>query len=121
MSSLEPLLTYYRGNSGFIQRFLINQNGSPYDLTLVSGVLSVKWWWKAQKPGATAKSIDWSGTIDGANNNRVSFSMPNAFLDEGGIDYDCNIEVYNDGILVLHTDPDFIVRVKEPSGVHTDP
>ena len=120
MPTLEPLLTYYRGDSGFVQKFPLKQNGSPFNPSSVAGTKTVKWWWKKQAPGAVAKSITWTNAWDGVDGNRVSFIMPDGFLDEGDVDYDCNIEVYNDGNLVLHTDPDFIVRVKEPAGVHTD-
>ena len=120
MSSLEPLITYTRGASGFAQKFFINQNGVFIDLTLLSGDVTVIWWFKSERPGSVAKSITWTDVIDGANNNRVTFVMPVGFLDVGGIDYDCNIEVYNDSILSFSTIPDFVVRVKEPAGYHGD-
>lgn len=125
MTDLTPAITYKRGDANFAQGFLLMQNGVPFDISQLSGVVTVKWNFLENKPGAVKKTIAWTGSYSGTNHNRVLFVVPgpvsNVPFFNLATDYNSDIEVYNDESLVLHTDPSFIVRIKEVAGLHTDP
>ena len=115
-----PLITYKRKNGGFNQSFFLNQNGKPFDLSKVSGTIVVIWWFLKDDPSATPLKITWSGSYSGTDNNKVTFAVPSGFFTENNVDYDSDVEVYNDQGLILSTDPSFIVRINLPAGIHTD-
>lgn len=115
-------LEYKRGDSNFAQSFFLNQNGVPFDLSLITGILSVVWNFLENSPNAVKKTISFSGGIQGVNKNKVTFVIP---APVAGIpffniatEYNCDIEVYNDSNLILHTNPSFIVQINEVAGLH---
>lgn len=109
-------LNYYRGDGGFAKKFNILQDGTAFDITALSNP-TVVWYFK-DEDGAK-KSVNWTGATVDAQNNRVQFNVPGAFFDKV-TNHDSQIEIYDDGALVWHSDPIFIVEVDEPAGLHTD-
>lgn len=123
---IPPTIEYKRGDGGFVQSFLLNQNNLPYDLSKLAGTITVIWSFLENEPGAIKKTITWSGTYSGASNNRVSFAVPQAIgtplvpFFNVATDYNSDIEVYNNEGVIFHTDPSFIVRINEVAGLHID-
>lgn len=113
------VIVYKKNNAGFIQTFNIRQNGQDFNISNLSGVVTVVWWFKKESPGSEPKYLKWTGTPSGANNSKVQFSVTAGFFNES-VDYDSDIEIYNDGTLILHTRPSFIVRIEETAGDHTE-
>lgn len=110
-------LTFYRGNRTFIKKFSLTQDGSFYDLSLLSTPVIL--WWFLSSDKKTKKFIT-GGTVEGANNDTVPFTVPDKFFDTVVI-FDSQIEVYDDTNLLVHSEDIFEVEILEPVGVHTDP
>lgn len=109
-------LQYYRGDGGFSRKFNILQDGSAFDITALT-TPTVRWWFKDED--GNQKSIDWTGATVDSQNNRVQFDVPGNFFDLVTV-HECQIEIWDAGALVWHSDPIFLVEVDEPSGLHTD-
>lgn len=114
MAAIE--ITYFRANAGFSQQFDLKQNGVDLDLTTLSSP-TVRWHFK---DSAGAKTfLDWDGTPVGPNNNGAKIPVTTGFFGKNE-DYDCAIEVFDNLVLIFHSQENFIVHIKEPAGVHTD-
>lgn len=115
MAAIE--ITYFRENAGFSQQFDLKQNGLALDLTTLTSP-TVRWHFKDSEGGKTF--LDWDGTPVGPSNNGAKIPVTAGFFNKNE-DYDTTIEVFDSGILILHSQENFIVHIKEPAGVHTDP
>lgn len=108
-------ITYKKNDAGFIQGFLINQNGQPFNLANITGTLKVTWWFRKDDETQATKFLDWTGSYSGANNNKVQFAIPTNFFNEV-VTYDCELAVYNDSTFLMHTRPSFLVKIEETAG-----
>lgn len=121
MSQALPItLIYYRGDGGFRKGFSLYSNNNPIPITDTFGSnILIRWWFKDTDGNKTF--IDFTGIndIDGTDRNQYYFDVPYKFFNKK-TDYDCNIEVYQDTVIVLHNDPAILVKVLEPAGTTTD-
>lgn len=108
-------LTFYRGNKKFIKKFALMQDGAAYNLNNLTNPVVI--WHFLNKKNNTKKSITWNEVL--YTSNTVGFLIPDDFWTQA-LNYESQIEVYDDTGLLIHSEEIFIVEIKDPVGVHTD-
>lgn len=108
-------MIFYRGDGGITKTFVIQQNKVGFDLTTITSP-TVRW--HLIEPDGTKRFVDWDGTPTGSNNEEANFDLADDFFNKT-VEYRGQIEVFEDGVLVMHNQEIFIVDVREPVGLHT--
>jgi len=111
-------LQYFRGQGGFTKKFSLFQDGSAFDISLLTSP-TVRWHFKEVGPPVVKREISWDGTPSGTNSEIAAFVVPGNFFNVV-VEYESQVEVFDSGVLVLHNQEIIIVEVLEPAGVHTD-
>lgn len=114
-------LKFRRGNAGFRKGFSIFRDGSAVDLIAQTGTLTAIWWHKNKRDPTDKIKITFTGEgdIDGSNNEQLYFDVPTNFYNKVA-EWDGDVEIYNDGILIYHSEQSHVVSITEPAGLHTD-
>lgn len=111
-------LVFYRGNRLFTKKFALSQDGNVFDINLLTSPITILWWFLTQDK-KTKKFLTWTGVATGVNNEEAPFIVTDGFFDTNVV-YDCQIEVFDNTNLLVHSEDIFEVEIKEPVGVHTD-
>ena len=121
----------YRKDGGFsvafpfVQKTLVTQEDpEPIDLTTIFvGSPTIRWHFKDRE--GNKQHIDWTGignvTLGPEGVNNVAhFLIPDDTFFAAEKEFDTQFEVFNSGVLVLHSAEIITVNILEPVGVHSD-
>lgn len=118
--ALPITFTYYRSQGGFRKGFSFYVDNSAVAIVDTFGEdILFRWWFKDIDGIKT--HIDWSGIndVDGDDRNQFYFDVPYNFFNKN-TDYDCNIECYQNDVIILHNLPPILIKILEPAGTTAD-